>query len=178
MWQDFSDMSQLYSTSLTLLDHCLISRPTVELQHKFLGTVPRSFASDAAFDATEVGQLETAVELLEQGRTILWSKMQDYRHPLEDLYKTNHELADRFQSLSRQLECLAMSFESEASPIGSMVEGLGIQVPSDVKMQRHRILPEEWNEVVGRIQQIDGFTDFLSAVPFATLQSAFIVQML
>src|SRR5882762_195727 len=39
-------------------------------------------------------------------------------------------------------------------------------------MQRHRIISEEWDDIVDKIRQIDGFSDFLRAVPFATLQTA------
>jgi hypothetical protein len=42
----------------------------------------------------------------------------------------------------------------------------------EVKMQQHRILWEKWDEVVDKIRQMDGFTDFLRAVPFAILQTA------
>ena len=42
----------------------------------------------------------------------------------------------------------------------------------EAKMQRHRILSEKWDHVVDKIRQVDGFTDFLQAVPFATLQTA------
>ena len=40
------------------------------------------------------------------------------------------------------------------------------------KMQQHRILSEKWDDVVDEIRQVDGFTNFLQAVPFATLQKA------
>ena len=39
-------------------------------------------------------------------------------------------------------------------------------------MQQHRILSVKWEKVVGKIRQVDGFNDFLRAVPFATLQTA------
>src|SRR6202034_1145847 len=42
----------------------------------------------------------------------------------------------------------------------------------EAKMQQHRILSEKWDDVVEKIRQVDGFTDFLRAVPFATLQTA------
>ena len=39
-------------------------------------------------------------------------------------------------------------------------------------MQQHRILSEKWDDQVDKIRLVDGFTDFLRAVPFATLQNA------
>jgi tetratricopeptide (TPR) repeat protein len=76
-----------YSTSLRILERCLISYPSVESQQKFLATahIPRSLASEAASTAIAADDLEAAVELLEQGRAILWSKMEGYRYPLVQL---------------------------------------------------------------------------------------------
>jgi ASC-1-like (ASCH) protein len=70
-----------------------------------------------------------------------------------------------------QLECLAMSFESKLSE--SNMEQSFASAPSfEAKMQRHRTLSEKWDNVVDKIRQVDDFTDFLRAVPFATLQTA------
>ena len=38
-------------------------------------------------------------------------------------------------------------------------------------MQQHRILSVKWGKVVDKIRQVEGFNDFLRAVPFATLQT-------
>jgi CHAT domain-containing protein len=42
----------------------------------------------------------------------------------------------------------------------------------EVQMKKCRILSEQWEETVGQIQKIEGFTDFLQAVPFSTLRTA------
>jgi CHAT domain-containing protein len=39
-------------------------------------------------------------------------------------------------------------------------------------MRRYRIVSEKWNKVVGQVQKIDGFGNFLQAVPFPILQEA------
>ena len=71
-------------------------------------------------------------------------------------------------TLSGQLECLAMSVESGLSAFKSNMER-----PSfEARMRKHRILSEKWDEVVDKTRQVDGFTDFLRAVPFTTLQNA------
>ena len=43
-----------------------------------------------------------------------------------------------------------------------------------VKITRlqHHIFSEKWDDVVEKIRQVDGFTDFLLALPFSTLQTA------
>jgi hypothetical protein len=158
---------------LSLLDRCLVLAPTVESQQNFLAAtniVPKALALDAASSAIDAGELRSAVELLEQGRAVLWSKLRGYRHPLDELRAIDEELADQFKALSSQLECLATSSESQpaesngAKPITS--------VSFEAKMQRHRILSQDWNDTVRKIRQKEGFADFLQAVPFATLQKA------
>jgi tetratricopeptide (TPR) repeat protein/CHAT domain-containing protein len=153
-----------YSTSLTRLDRCVTVTPTVHSWQKYLAGVPMSLPSDAASSAVEAGNLENAVELLEQGRAILWSKMQGYRHPLDKLRDIDRDLADQFERVSRELEHGAMSPDVQSLALPPAFY--------DNQIHRHRILSEEWDTAVGRIRQTDGFANFLRAVPFTTLQSA------
>ena len=44
--------------------------------------------------------------------------------------------------------------------------------PLDVQMRRNRILSENWEKAVQQVRAIEGFNNFLQAVPFATLQAA------
>ena len=156
-----------YSVSFQILNHCLISYPSVEFQQTFLATarIPRSLASDAASAAIDTGDLETAVELLEQGRVILWSKMEQYEHPLDQLRQVNRELADRLQTLSIEREHISAS----STPRSGLLDNEG---PMDAQIRRNRILSEDWGNVVERVRTINGFSNFLRAVPFVTLQAA------
>jgi len=156
-----------YSVSFQILNHCLISYPNVESQQRFLASahIPRSLASDAASAAIDVGDLEAAVELLEQGRVMLWSKMEQYRHPLDQLREVDRELADLLRTLSAERGHISVSSRSGLlSTEGPMA--------LDAQMQRNRILSEDWERVVERVRTIEGFSDFLQAVPFATLRVA------
>ncbi|KDR67694.1 hypothetical protein GALMADRAFT_257969 [Galerina marginata CBS 339.88] len=159
-----------YVISFHLLDRCFFSRPTVQLQHKFLAgaEIPKSLASDAATAAIDAGDLVVAVELLEQGRAILWSKIEGYRHPLDHLRQVDSELADHVESLSRQLEQLALSSNSGSLDSGGPV----LPATLDAQLRNHRILSEDWEKAVERVRQVEGFRNFLQTVPFATLQTA------
>ena len=156
-----------YSVSFRILNHCLISYPSVESQQRFLASahIPRSLASDAASAAIDAGDLEAAVELLEQGRVILWSKMEQYKHPLEQLREVDRELADLLQTLSAEREHISVSSRS------GLLDTEG-PMALDAQMQRNRILSEDWERVVERVRTIEGFSNFLQAVPFATLRAA------
>ena len=159
-----------YSTSLHILDRCLISHPSVESQQRFLATahIPRSLAADSASAAIHVGNLEAAIELLEQGRAILWSKMEGYRYPLDQLRQVDEDLADLLQTLSIELERLSVSSRSKLL----YGEEPMPQAALDFHMRRHRILSEDWEKVVERVRNIEGFRNFLQAVPFGTLRAA------
>jgi len=162
-----------YAKSLSLLVRCLVLAPTVESQQNFLAatkTVPKALALDAASSAIDAGEIGNVVEFLEQGRALLWPKPRGYRHPLDDLRATDKKLADQFEALSGQLECLATSSESPSTSLPGS-NGVNITpVSFEAKMQQHRILSEEWDDIVGNIRQIDGFADFLQSIPFASLQ--------
>ena len=97
---------------------------------------------------------------MEQGRAILWSKLRGYRHPLDELRSINKKLADQFEVLSGELERLATS--SESTKFSGSDAANNILVSYEAKIQHHRILSGEWNDVVGKIQQIDGFADFFT----------------
>ena len=156
-----------YSISLCLLDRCLNLHPNVDLQHKFLAStrISQSLASDAASAAIDAGDLKVAVELLEQGRTILWSRMEKYRHPLDQLRHINRELADRLQTLSIELEHLSLSTSS------GLLSSKG-SAHLEAQIRRNRILSENLEEALRQVREMKGFENFLQAVPFATLQAA------
>jgi CHAT domain-containing protein len=90
--------------------------------------------------------------LLEHGRSILWSKMQGYRHPLVEVSKQDPGLAKDFTVISQQLEHNAMSNDAD----------IGLQ----------RVLSETWTQLLHKIRQMEGLSDFLQAVPFSALKSA------
>ena len=159
-----------YSMSFHLLDRCLISYPNVESQQRFLATahIPKSLASVAASAAINANELKVAVELLEQGRAILWSKMKGYRYPLDQLCQVNRQLADDFETLSVQLEHLVLSSESQPLDHERPISLSHLEL----QMQRNCILSEEWEKLIGQIRKIEGFGNFLQAVPFLNLQMA------
>lgn len=102
-----------YTIALHLLNRSLISHSDVEPQHEFLATAkaPRSLASEAAYAAIQLGNLEMTVEFLEQGRAMLWSKIDACKHPLEELREVHdgRVLADRLEVVSAELEHLILS---------------------------------------------------------------------
>ena len=110
--RDHQSAVHAYTKSLTLLGRRLILAPTLESQQSLLASVPAALALHAASCSINRGEFKSAIELLEQGRAVLWSKLRGYRHPLDKLRTIHKELVDQFETLSGELECLAMSVES------------------------------------------------------------------
>ncbi|EJD03367.1 TPR-like protein [Fomitiporia mediterranea MF3/22] len=137
-----------YKATISLLQHALIITPTLREQHDFLigKNDRRVLTLEAASYAIEKNQLKQAVEILEQGRGLLWSQLRGFRTPLDRLAEKNRELADRFRDVSRRLENLATSHEA--------------------------LLSKEQEEVINEIRRVPGFENFLGATPFKLLQQA------
>jgi tetratricopeptide (TPR) repeat protein len=140
-----------YSKALELQQQHLALLPSVSSQKRFIETSPK-LALNAASYAIGAGDVQAAVVVLEQGRSILWSKMQGYRQPLEELSKQDSELAKDFKTISYKLEYNAVS--------------------DDIDIGLQRALSEQWALLLQKIRQMEGFSNFLQAVPFSTLKGA------
>ncbi|KAJ7743149.1 CHAT domain-containing protein [Mycena metata] len=159
---------QVYSRALALLEQTVVAFTTIDMQHGSLAArgAPRTIALDAAAVAIEEGKLEAAVELLEQGRAMLWARMRGYRSSLDELHDVDATLAEEFKKVTEQLEALAMSVEN------ALDDNKARALDFDRKMKAQRMLQERWDELVHDIRQLDGFEHFLRPVPFKTLRAA------
>ncbi|WP_328619784.1 CHAT domain-containing protein [Streptomyces sp. NBC_00354] len=121
---------------------------------------PRSHvASEAAACAIACGRLEEAVELLDQGRSVLWGQALDARTDLTELARAHPEPARRLDGLRAGLEQGA-----------SLVDGDGNAVADGT--QRQRRLAREWEALVAEIRLQPGFAYFMLPLPFAELSQA------
>ncbi|PSR85644.1 hypothetical protein PHLCEN_2v5373 [Hermanssonia centrifuga] len=171
-----SSSLRAHTKALELLDQCLTSTPTIDLQHQFLTENASALASNAAACAIEKESLEIAVQVLEQGRALLWSRMRGYRHSIEQLQESNPDLAEEFKGVCQQLEHITVSSEPilpEMAPIPVSTTPYTAQVLDfDAKVTKNRQLSDDYERIISEIRQIDGFSSFLQATPFSTLQTA------
>ncbi|KAF7979117.1 hypothetical protein HWV62_43331 [Athelia sp. TMB] len=125
----------------------------------------------AAAYAIEQGRPEKAIEMLEQGRGMLWSSFRGYRQSIEGVRQVDAPLAGRFKATSEQLEVLATSQPKshQSGPNQAGDESLAI---SEARWPRQRQLSLELAEITQEIRQLEGFERFLRAVPFSELQNA------
>ena len=130
-------------------------------------------ATDAAACAISAGQLHRAVEVLEQGRSVLWTQALHLRSDLTRLYEHDPDLAARLDAIRRKLDRPMR----DATVGGLRAAAAGEPAAADLMAQEQTVeerrqLARQWDELVARVRQLDGFEHFLSAVPFAELQAA------
>ncbi|KZP19143.1 hypothetical protein FIBSPDRAFT_828515 [Athelia psychrophila] len=164
---------ETYQLALNLLQLVLAVYPDVELRRIALGTDRLSpiLAMSAAAHAIEKGQPEKAVEMLEQGRGMLYSNIRGYRQPVEAVRQYDSPLADRFKATSDELEALATSSQLRSDKLlseGSHESGAA----SEARWKRQRELNLESEGIIQQIRRLPGFDHFLKAVPFSELRNA------
>ncbi|KAG1717587.1 CHAT domain-containing protein [Suillus occidentalis] len=155
---------EAYGTSMQLMDAYMSATASVSSRHSAMKDFPSTLAVDAASCALRSGDVCRAVELLEQGRTIIWTQMTRLRTPLDTL-QTHSEhaaaLTKRFRDLSSLLD----------RPLASHADGTQ-SVDVEAADTRYRRLVEDWNGVVEEIRKIEGFSRFLLPLVFADLQES------
>jgi CHAT domain-containing protein/tetratricopeptide (TPR) repeat protein len=164
-----------YKSAMSLMQKSLSFAPTVSVQHARLVTIgedSQTMPLDYASYQINLGQIEEAVETLEQGRASLWSEMRGLRTPITQLIEEDSPLAKRFAEINQQLEALTISVTPSGRPEtedGVAEDGTDPFGRLVVKRQK---LVEQRNALVSQIQGRPGLRGILSAPSFATLRSA------
>ena len=130
-------------------------------------------ACDAAASAILDDRPGLAVELLEQGRSVLWTQALKLRSDLSRLSEKAPGLAERLDSIRAILDSPVPEvtrFPSGRATDSSPAPG-GDRSQHDVAELRRR-MAREWDEVLAQVRAIDGFEHFLAAVPYQELKAA------
>jgi tetratricopeptide (TPR) repeat protein len=127
-------------------------------------------ASDAAACAIAASHHEHAVELLEHGRSVLWSQLLRLRGEHDELRAARPELADRLAAVRAALNQAAGQQDLGLPPeAGHPAEtGPSADLLADLRMRQ----ADEWDRLVAEIQELPGFAGFLESPPFAELAAA------
>jgi len=117
-----------------------------------------SLTTSAASAAFSLGDVDKALEWLEQGRCLVWSQLNQLRTPLHHLRAYDEALAKRFSALSCALETSGSRCGLEGlSTDASMSQKMSLQDEAHL----HVKLSHEWSELLGEICRIPQFHDFL-----------------
>lgn len=110
-------------------------------------------AANAAACAIAAGRPRRAVELLEQGRSVLWSQALALRGDLSRLADVAPRLAERLSTIRSGLD----------APLdGSSLSRAGMQRNERAVDQRMR-LAREWDDLIQQVRSVTGFEDYLQA---------------
>lgn len=104
---DIITATEAYAAALELLPQVAwhgLDRPTQEKHlSNFLGLASEGASSAIASGAVETDQVHRALEMLEQGRSVLWTETLHIRSDLTRLHERAPELAERLDQIRRQL---------------------------------------------------------------------------
>ena len=152
-----SSVLEAYQTSLNTLDHFTSFNSSLDSRHETMQARVADLANNAFSCATRHGDLQMAVELLEQGRGILWNQLARFDISVTALGSQGNnkgrELGSKYTQLSADLRKHA--------------EGSG-----DKGIDPYWRVQEEWQSVVDEIRRLDGFSRFLLPPRFEDLQQA------
>ncbi|KIM74180.1 hypothetical protein PILCRDRAFT_80299 [Piloderma croceum F 1598] len=162
-----SSALQGYSVVFDLLPQVAWLGQTILARHRELSSMG-NVASEAAATAISAGKYDTALEWLEQGRSIVWSQLLDLRTPADAIREKEPGLADDLVRVSQALE--------HAGSRDAGTQNISSQSNQDLSMEQvaqgHRRLAEEWERLVERARAIPGFEDFLRPKKLGQLCSA------
>ncbi|KAK7041721.1 hypothetical protein VNI00_009010 [Paramarasmius palmivorus] len=159
----FKEALEGYSAALQLMPEVLwfgleMNDRTVQMSRHNLASI----AADAAACSLEAGNTEIAIELLEQGRSLLWSQAVSLDTDVSTLEKEHPDMALRFRKLSTQLRQIWTSksdFDSESHS------------PGNIGDRGHRLFIE-WRRVVDDVRALPGFDRFLRPPSFSDLKES------
>jgi tetratricopeptide (TPR) repeat protein len=119
---------------------------------------------EAATAAFRLKRPDTALEWLEQGRSLVWNQQSQLRTPLDELRLHDSGLADRAMNVARRLEHAASS--SRESNAGMNPSD---RISLEDEARDHVHLASEWEDVLAKIRAVPSFEDFLRPSPFSAL---------
>ena len=128
-----------------------------------------SLAADAAACAVLDGRPEVAVELLEQGRSVLWTQSLSLRSDLTRLAEHAPGLAERLYSIRDILDTpLAAAAPLLPESAGDSAAADHIRQQPDAAELRRRAA-REWDDLLAQVRALNGFESFLTAAAYSEL---------
>jgi hypothetical protein len=169
-----------YQSDLSVMQSSLAVGPTVQMQHTIFENLGPKMQMTLEYTSFPIGrgQLELAVETLEQGRVLLWSEMRRLRISLDQLRRVDPTLADKLMAVIKDLEAVALSISPSPSLRDDSVTPLdtaGGHEETDTfthVLHEQRVLMQERQAITPQIREIPGFEYFLMRFPYDTLRHA------
>ena len=170
-WETFAKMwaqsstTTAYRNTLSSLRSLLVAGLTTPLLYT-LGPIGQKLRIPLEYSSylIERGQLELAIETIEQGKELIWSETSALHSSMEQLRRVNPDLADRLAHLNQALKKVNPPFpedhgSADADTVAATFEEL------------YTLLIGH-QDVIQKIRALRGFANFMKGVPFRTLQTA------
>ena len=159
--------SEAYEQAVRLLPQVAWIGLDAVAQLKTLNSKIQTLACDAAACMITLAQADSqkeqlylgrAIELLDQGRSILWSQTSNFKQDLEELRKKHPQLADELDLAGKILGQGCFHDSNDTL--------------SESDAQVYRRSAEKWEELVSKIRTLPDFHYFLLPPPISTLRTA------
>jgi tetratricopeptide (TPR) repeat protein len=132
-------------------------------------------AAEAAAAAVLDGHPERAIELLEQGRSVIWAQALNLRGDLARLAEKDPHLAERLDGIRKILDSpmpISATAALDADPTSSSALSGGRSREQQDAADLRRRKAREWDQTIAEVRALDGFGHFLTAIPYADLADA------
>ncbi|KAI9510735.1 CHAT domain-containing protein [Russula earlei] len=166
-------VSAAYDCAMSHIQDSLTFAPTLDTQHFRLVTMRRHYEVlplNYASYLVHTGQLHQAIEILEQGRALLWSEMRGLRTPLDQLRAADSHLADKVAALNRNLETMMLTISLTGNDDGDdsieRIDRIGLLL-----LQQRKLLDER-DTLFSQVRTLPGFETFLMTPSFDNLRLA------
>jgi CHAT domain len=163
--RDFGDPGAAadgYAAAVALLPEVAWRGLDYSVQEEFLAEWS-GLANDAACAAIEAGEPERAVQLLDQGRSVLWTQALHLR-------SESALLAERHPQMAAELDQIRHELDAPRKPLD--VGGRDDEIAAGKAQEERRRLATRWDALVRHVHTLDGFGDFLAPTPFTDLRTA------
>ncbi|KAI9573121.1 TPR-like protein [Boletus coccyginus] len=159
------------SVSITLLPQ--LAWIGLSLPHRYTElTRGVNVVREAAAAALDLGLPETAVEWLEQGRSIVWGELFQLRSSYEELSSAHPDHARRLRELSVALEHASAAREKSLSALSEQSQSAALRATESLQHEadRHRTLATERDKLLHEIRGFPSFERFLLHKEFSRLR--------
>ncbi|THV03105.1 hypothetical protein K435DRAFT_651990 [Dendrothele bispora CBS 962.96] len=153
-----------YTVVLEIIPQVVWFGQTVHRRYEELPKIGRKINAAAAV-AISVGDFPRAVELLEEGRSIVWKQILQLRTPLDELRQQHPDLADELLRVSLALDNAGTS---NSQDINSEIK----HQTAEEEAQNHRKLAAKYEKLLKEVRELDGFGSFLKPKKFFELAPA------
>jgi len=149
----------------TVAWHGLDRQTRAELLAQYAGV-----GCDAATCLVLDGRAESAVELLEQSRSVLWTQALNLRSDLTLLAEKAPDMAERLDRARNFLDRPVAEVIPSSPQVASGDASFGGRAGDAIELRRR--MARDWDEILAQVRCIDGFEHFLAATPYQELAAA------